>query len=60
MNPQNAKFFHMDKLHNMMANIIAEGEKEVWQSIEEVKNPFDRCKERSIYFQALAKIKKGK
>jgi hypothetical protein len=56
----NAKFHNIDKLENMIINILSEGEKEVWQSIEEEPNAFKRIAQRKLYFQALQKIMKGK
>jgi len=44
-------------LQNMMVNIVAEGERDVWDSIEAIKEPFKRFAQRQIYFKALLKLK---
>lgn len=51
------KFGKLSPLDNMMCNIMEEGIKEVWNEIETIKNPINRCKERNLF---AAAIKKGK
>lgn len=50
------KFYNYDEIQNMMANILAEGKEEVWQTLEEEKNAIKRFRTRKIYFQALEKL----
>ena len=53
-------FHKLSNLENMMANIIAEGEKKVFDSLDVIKNPLERCQQRKIYFEAMNKLTKGK
>ena len=50
------KYYPLDKLNNMICNIVAEGKKEIWQSIEEIKNPLERCKERKLFAVSIKKL----
>ena len=50
------KYYEMGEFENMLANILEEGEREVWQSLEEIKSPFERCKARKLYALAVQKI----
>lgn len=43
-------------IENMIINILEEGEKEVWKSIEKVKNPFKRIEQRKIFNLVKSKI----
>jgi len=54
------KYQHLNNINNMMSNIIAEGRKTVWDTIEEEKDALERCKKRKLYHRALQIIKKGK
>ena len=47
---------YYNEIENMMLNLIEEGQIKVWQSIEEIKNPLERCKQRKIYSIAIKKI----
>ena len=53
-------FHHLSELENMMSNIIAEGQKEVWDSIEEINNAIERISQRKLYFEALKKLERNK
>lgn len=44
------------EFQNMMINIIENGDKEVWQSIEEEKNPLERCRKRKLYSDVIDTI----
>lgn len=50
----------INELENMMINIIQEGFKDVWSEIDVIKNPFERCKQRKLYWEAINKLNKGK
>jgi len=54
------KFHIFSSIDNMMANIVAESAKGVWQSIEEERNPFKRCEQRKMYMLALHKLNRSK
>lgn len=54
------KFHNIDKLQNMMIQILDEGERNTWLDIEKEKNAFKRCELRNIYQQAVDKIRSGK
>jgi len=49
-------FKKLTPLENVMVNIQAEGKIEVWKSIEEINNPFERCVQRKLFREALDKI----
>jgi len=51
-------FKKLTPLENMMSNIVAEGKERVWKSIEDIKNPISRCKERRLFAEALKKLEK--
>jgi len=51
-----SEYHNYNEFENMLANILEEGEREVWQSLEEIKNPFERCKQRKLFAQAVHKI----
>lgn len=53
------KYHSYDKFENMMLNIVQEGKQKVWQSIEKIKNPFERCKQRKLFAEALKKIERS-
>jgi len=50
------KYYQYTALENMMCNIVFEGKKEVWDLIEEIKNPLERCRERKLFKQAIEKL----
>ena len=54
------KYYKINKLENMMANIVAEGYCAIWQSIEEVNNPFMRANKRKLFAKACKKLSEGK
>jgi len=49
-------YHNSNPLENMMLNIVTEGEKEVWQSIEAFKDPLLRCQKRKLFAEAIKKI----
>ena len=51
-----SEYHNYYEFENMLANILEEGEREVWQSLEEIKSPFERCKARKLYALAVHKI----
>ena len=53
-------FHNIDKLQNMMIQILDEGEKNTWSDIEKEKDAFKRFRLRNIYQQAVEKIRRGK
>ena len=53
-------FHKLSAIENMMSNLIAEGQKEVCDSIELKRNAFKRCKQRKLYFKALKKLERSK
>jgi len=53
-------FHHLSELENMMSNIIAEGQQDVLQSIEEEKDAIKRFKKRNLFYTAINKLKGGK
>ena len=53
-------FHKFSPIENMLSNIIAEGQKEVWDSIEEEKNGLKRASQRKLYFEALKKLERNK
>ena len=53
-------FHKLTPIENMQANIMAEGQKEVWDNIEEEKNGLKRARQRKLYFEALKKLEGGK
>ena len=53
-------FHKLSPIENMLSNIIAEGQSDVWQSIEEINNALERTSKRKLYFEALKKLEKGK
>jgi hypothetical protein len=54
------EFHNIDKLQNMMIQILDEGEKNTWSDIEKEKDAFKRCELSSIYQPAVDKIRSGK
>ena len=50
------KNYHPNKIENTMLNIIEEGKHIVLKSIEEIKDPIKRSKERQLYYIALNKL----
>ena len=50
--------YNINEEQNMLINIIEYGKKEVWKAIEEEKNPFERCRKRVLYKNAIEEIKK--
>jgi len=50
------KSFNPNKFENMMMNIVSEGERETWESIEKEKDAFKRCESRVLFAQAIKKI----
>jgi len=51
-------FKKLSPLENMQSNIVVEGKESVWKSIEDIKNPISRCKERRLFTEALKKLEK--
>lgn len=47
---------HFTPLENMMIDIIEMGNLNVWNSIEEIKNPISRFQTRQLYFEAVNKL----
>lgn len=53
-------FHNINKLQNMMIQILDEGERNIWLDIEKEKDAFKRFRLRNIYQQAVEKIRRGK
>ena len=51
------EYHDLNELENMMISIIEDGKYAVWQDIEKVKNPLDRCRLRRLFFMAQYKLK---
>ena len=47
---------YKQKIKDMMLDILAEGEAEIWQDIEGINNAFERLQTRQIYYEALKRI----
>lgn len=54
------KKYNMNDFENMMINILQEGHVEIWKSLEEIKNPLERCEARRIFADAMKKINDNK
>jgi len=54
------RFLKMDTMKNMMTNIMAEGEHDVFKSIETIKDAKRRGPTRELYYRAIKRIYKGK
>lgn len=59
-NKKKIKFYKISKIESILIAIIAEGQQEVWESIEEINNPIERIGQRKLYFEALKKLEGGK
>ena len=51
-------FHHISNLESLIINIQEDGQKEVWQLIEGIKNPFKRCQNRKLFAEALRIIER--
>lgn len=60
MKKKKLKFTKFNSLENMTVNIVAEGQLEVWHSIDLEKNPFKRCELRKLFWLALNKMGRAK
>lgn len=49
----NIPFHHISPLESMIIDIQDHSQSEVWQTIEEFKNPYHRIKSRKLFAQAL-------
>lgn len=49
-----------NEIETMMCNMIAEGNQEVWASLEMIKNPLERCYQRKLYAQAFKILNNNK
>jgi len=52
------KKHNINELENMIINILAEGKEKVWNCMEQIKNPLERCRYRKIFAEAIKKIEK--
>lgn len=50
----------LNRLENMMVDIVEEGSERIAWEIEAIKNPIQRFQERDIYYKALEKLEEEK
>lgn len=50
------QYHNINEFENMMINLLENGQKEVWFSIELINNPFERCRKRKLFSECMQKI----
>lgn len=51
------KYHTINNLESIMIDILCEGEKEIWQTIEQETNALIRAEKRKLFAKAMKKIK---
>jgi len=50
------KYKKLNPFEEMLCNILAEGQDNVWQELEKINNPLQRCSKRKLFGEAVKKI----